>query len=369
MKYPNDLTICIHSTSGHPPFNMPTPSKPQTFENSTHLRIFLILCKVFGTRPVIKVQDFRLGKRLLISFAHILWSCFILGLIVFSMNELNVQYMIGIAPILRILNLSEYTLNLMNCFIIMVGSNYQRQWQDIYFRHLKSIDKRLQFSMAEANAKLNQFLHVVFMVSLAFIVPVMTIMFNFYVGNLRALAITYIAYIVTNLIIALALIQFFVLLFMVEMRYKHLVSALGGLSWSETFSHFPANAGIYRNTFVLEMRAIGRKNNSHLNQHLSSIKRRIDVLRTCYVDLNILERNISESFGFFIVSLVISTFFVETSKLYVFYTLTRENVDFLTLAYSAFWLILHLVIIFSLLYFSSRVGQQVSRELVKLWIY
>lgn len=316
-----------------------------------------MLCKVFGAMPVVSSNDFRMRKHLLISIAHILWSFFILGVIVFSMNEIYVVHMNGIAPMLRILNVSEYALNMLNCLIVVIGTNYQRQWQEIYFRHLKSIDQRIEIDVEDLVARLNQFLHIVFMISLVFIVPVMTIMFNFYSLNLRALAITYMAYIVTNLIVALGLIQFFVMVFMVEMRYKRLVSLLDGLSCIETLSHFPGASGNFRNTFVVAMHGVTKQ--EHPNYYLNTIKRRIGILRTCYVELNILERNISESFGIFIVSLVISTFFVETSKLYVFYTLTREHVGFLTLAYSLFWLILHLVKIFSLLYLSSRVGQEV----------
>lgn len=300
----------------------------------------------------------------MISIAHFMWSLFIIGLIVFSMNELYVNYMTAIAPMLQILNISEYCLNVMNCLIIVIGTNYQRQWQEIYFRHIQSIDQRLEYSVVEANAQLNQFLHMVFMISLVFLVPVMTIMFNFYFGNVRAIAITYLAYIVTNLIIALGLIQFFVMLFMVEMRYKRLVCNLGGLSWIGSFTNVPNanNSVLSRNTFIIEMQTIRRKRNSPINTHLHAIKRQIDVLRACYVDLTILERNISESFGILIVSLFISTFFVETSKLYVFYTLTREHVGFLTLAYSAFWLILHLIKIFYMLYLSSRVGHEVRSD-------
>lgn len=342
-----------HSISNNHSFNMPNPDKPSpTIESPTHLRALIVLCKVFGARPIILDNDFQFARHRIISIAHILWSFIILGLIVFSMNELYWKYMSEIAEMLQILNICEYSLNVMNCLIIVVGTNYQRQWQAIYFRHIRSIDERLLFPANEANAELGRFLHVVFMISLAFIVPVMTIMLNFYFRNLRALVITYIAYIVTNLIIALGLIQFFVMIFMVEMRYKRLVSCLGGLTWMEAFNHLQKSC-------VIEIQRVGKQRNCSANRKVQTIKNRIDVLRTCYVDLIILEKNISESFGIFIVSLVISTFFVETSKLFVFYTLTRENVGFLTLAYSAFWLILHLVKIFALLFLSSRVAEAV----------
>lgn len=348
-------------------------SPPAFADDSRTLKGFIILCQLFGASPIIVSKSWKCIRlrhlQRFITVVHLLWTTFILTIIALSMCKMYLIYPDQkFAKINKILTISEYSLNLMNCVIIVIGTNYQRQWRDIYFRHINGIDDKLQFAARESNAHLNRFLWIICMISMAILVPVMTIMFYYHNGDYYGLSITYIAYIVSNLVITLGLVQFIVMLFIVKIRYRRLASALGGLSWSSPLSQRPPKTNGIPNIFFLGIQPISSSEGMHSppNQW-STIQHKIEVLRTCYVELNILEQSISESFGFFIVGLVTSKCIVVTSQLYLFYTLTQGYIEVLVLAYSGLWLLLHFANIFFLLYLSSEVVVEVNQG--SDWLY
>lgn len=335
--------------------------------NSRVLRVFLIVCQLFGVSPIrVKVNDSNKRKSKvdwwsrMIFVGHLCWCLAILSLVSYCMLEhYGVFLTTAIAPIMQIMSVSEYIFNIMNCVLIIFGANYQRRWQSIYFQQINTLDLRLHYPAAEANSDVHRFLRIVFMVCGLFMVCVVGIMIVFNESNYFGLFLTLGTYVVTNLIISLALLQYLLLIFLVQQRYKRLVNGLKKLSLTETVNHLPSNNELLRNIFVVEMQTVGRRMRSPSKGNPDAIRQRLEVLRTCFVDLNIFERNISQSFGIFLVSLITSAFFILTTQLYVFYTLTRVDVSFLSLAYSIAWLVVHFVKIFVLLFLSSRVVHEV----------
>lgn len=349
--------------------NMSVPVSKQFPVSSRALRVFLVLCQLFGVSPI-RLNEHEPNKIKhnvwfvrIIFVVHLCWCFAIMALITFCMLELYSDYvLIENAPIMQILNVSEYVFNIMNCVLIFFGANYQRRWQSIYFQQINALDIRLHYPADEANVDINRFLRIVFRIAGLFLVCVVSIMISFHKSNYFGLFITLSAYVVTNLIISLALLQYLILIFLVQQRYKRLVSGLSKLSLTATVNHLPSTAELLRNIFVVEMQKVGKQRYSHLKGNTDDTIRQIDVMRCCYVDLNILERNISQSFGLFLVSLITSAFFILTTQLYVFYTLTRIHVGIVNLAYSSAWLVIHFAKIFSLLFLSSKVVQEVKPQ-------
>lgn len=293
--------------------------------------------------------------------AHLCWCIAIVALIVYCMLELYRDYVLTYnTPMVQILNVSEYIFNVVNCVLIIVGCNYQRQWQSIYLQQINALDIKLNYSAVEANADLNCFLRTALMISGFFMLCVFSIIAMYHQTNYFGLFISVWAYVVANIIISLAILQYLVLIFIVQQRYKRLARGLGKLSSTKPVRRILTTDELLRNTFMGDLQNVGRRRYSPHKGYPDSIKRRIEVLRTCFVDLNILEKNISQSFGVFLVSMVTSTFFILTTQLYVFYTLTQIEVGLLNLAYSAAWLMLHFVKVFSMLFMSSGVVQEVK---------
>lgn len=358
-----NISLCFgvlvtHSCRSSYPSNMRFPNKTNTSHIPAVLNRLLTLCQVLGARPIQLSTRFNKPRAcvfFIISIIHVIWTIFVLSMITISMYEMYTNYMDQqISIINQILNVSEFALNLFNCFIIALGSNYQRQWPDIYFRYIAEIDAKLQFPAHESNAQLSRFLRNVLIVSMLFIVPVMIIMFYYHNSDYYGLILKYISYIVTNLILTMGLVQFLVMLSIVKIRYKRLASCLAGLSWVRTCDQISSTAESSQVKWFIAINPIDRTFTIP-----NAIKQRLENLRHCYVDLNILERNISQSFGLLIASFITSKFFVVTAELYMYYTLTQVNVGALNLAYAAVWLISHFTTIFSVLYLSGEVVQEV----------
>lgn len=338
---------------------------PPQSDCSQAFQVLLTFSQVFGAAPIDsgierKQCIHKVWLRRLAKCGHLLWSLAIFGTISFCMQKQYADYIIiSNPPLLQMLNVSEYVFNLVNCALIVISTNYQRQWFGVFVQKINAINDKLKLPVAELNAKIIQFQRRIFIISLFFFTAVFSLMVTYQKTHFYALFSVFTAYLVPNIIIILALLQLFVLLFIVQILYTRIGAALRSLSRTEVASHWPTPDEVLRNHFVIDLQVAGRRKLSPLTGRLETVKGRLERLRATYFDLNILERNISQSFGVLIISVVTSTFFVVTTQLYVCYTLVRD-VDIMQFLYSGIWLSQHFGKLLAILYLSSKVSHEVS---------
>lgn len=348
----------------YPHHSSTTNERDQTMKSQSNfaepIRVLLTMSQVFCAAPINlsigpQKQSRKMWLRRSMRFAHLLWSVFILIVIAYCMQN-NFTEIISSdnSSLLQILYLSELAFNLMNCVLVIVSTNYQQLWFNVYVEQINAINKKLQLPVTALNVKLSRFLRLIFTISFVFLTTVISIIVTYQKANVRRLLQVCATYVVTNIIIFLALLQFFVLVYVVQKQYEQLLITIRRMSNTLMASHVKT-INIYH--FEAESKMNCQKGLQFM-ECKDTTKERLEMLRSMYFDLTILEGNINQSFGVFIVSLVLSAFFVVTTQLYVFYTQTQD-VDFMQVTYSSVWMIQHCLKVFAIFFLSSRVSQEV----------
>lgn len=337
------------------------------------LKIHIIIGQVFGACPInitLREKSQKSKSVFLIKltkWAHIYWSAFVLAAIITFMVHKFREYQLQMSFIDKFLCLMEYGFNIVNCFIVMIGCNYQRHCYAKYLAALVEIDtKLLHLGVSPHFSGLKKFLRILSWILLALLASLfLIILFYHKFVILDALEVNCI-YLLPNIIVFLALFEYFGLLYALSERFNQITCIIRRLSAGNVLEINQIKRGAVAGIFIKPQTWSYLKNNNFLDNTMS-IEGVLNVLRRIYYELNVLESATSSSFGIMVVSLITSAFIVVCTQLYQIYIVYSKTIigfNIYAELYSLFWLFLHSAKVLAIFFLNSKV----SNEVINLYL-
>lgn len=327
------------------------------------IKVLIILCQIVGAAPVnlylstcncYSVESFFVKlKNFFSSVRQYLWCTIIFTAVSYAMYSQHLEFDVGMRFITRFLYTGVYFLTLWNCIIIMIGCQYQKEWYSKYIEKVVDVDSRLQMYGGQLKfCSLKQFIRNILIGTFIIVgcVIIIDFMYNqmIFVHFLRSMTI----YILPNLTVLCALIEYISLLHIIKERYQQINYILQRL-----FNQIddPSNNRTY---CVLTVRPF-TKLEAFVNFPYETI---LDVLRKLHYDLTVLEANINDSFAILLISTLVTTFMILCTQMYAFYTFVEvvDNIDIYLLVYTILWAILHAGKLYIVLLWNHKVTKEVS---------
>lgn len=337
------------------------------------LRIFLVVCQCCGAAPIyLSFVNFsslssaptkRSYRESLKCFLHYAWCtfvlCAIIGATYIQYEQFDSENNI-IMFLTRILYFSEYISGILSTAFIFVGCHYQRNRYGDYFRRFSRTFLKLgtfgaDINFVETKKIINQFLFGY----LAFFGCVILTDFMYNRFCLRTFFRSSAVYSLPNIIAAMALAEYFLLLNLLTQCYAEIRLILQGISSAES----EPCAQIQLDIFQLEL---SRLHKSLLSQRpFRGHEKKVEQLRLLCLELNQLHYEITASFGLLIISTIVSAFIILSIQFYTFYTIFEGflSKDTWLIIYTLLWTILHGGKTFLILLSNQLVQDEVNPQL------
>lgn len=328
------------------------------------LRLFLILCQCCGAAPIrlsfcnfssSSVTAKRSYRDLFMSLVHYAcWTlalCSIISATYFQFKEFDSE---NVMFLTRIFYFGEYISGVTNATLIFIGCQYQRNRYGEYFRHFSQMFLRLAtFGVAVDIVSTKKFLKRLLFAYLAFFGLVFFVAFELNEFDLKAFLRVNTVYTIPNIIAAMALAEYFLLLDLLTQCYAKI-----GIILTEFINGNGCCAHNQTNIFQRELNHIQKL---VIRSGCMSDGQKIEQLRLMYLELNQLHHEINASFGLLIISTMVSTFIVMSIQFYTFYTIIEgySNKNAWLTVITFLWVILHGGKIFLILLFNQFVSDEV----------
>lgn len=328
------------------------------------LRTFLFVCQCCGTAPIdLRFVDFSsslgTGKRsyreylkcILHGAACTFALCGISIATYFQYEEFNAE---NILFLTRILYFGEYISGILNTAFIFVGCYYQRNRYGDYFRRFSQIFLKLAtFGVAIDFAQTRKIISRFLFGYLAFFGFVILTDFMYNRSNLKAFMRSSTVYSLPNIIAAMALAEYFLLLDLLVQCYAKIGIILQTISG--------VSDGSSPNAFERDLNHVRKWTMSHYR--FINDQQRVEQLRLLCLELNHLNSAITASCGLLIISTMVSTFIILSIQFYTFYTIFEGFVtkDTWLTIYTLLWVILHGGKTFLILSFNQFVSDEVNQ--------
>ncbi len=311
------------------------------------LQRIMFWCKFFGVAPVnlrfeATTTENIFSKENCFFILHVVWSLLILIAISICIYfERSYDERDSTSFILKCLYLGEYSFNIFNCSLIVIGCHYQRRMYKNYFNRMIDIDMEFKECGATTDySRLDKYIKKFWYCSAMFMI-LSTISDLMYYFSLQDFVRSAILFILSHLLTIVTLIKYFGLLYFLKERYKTICTLLRQLvdqndefSKSRSFDHHSTST-------LFEMMKI--KQNIYVDPALAIVQR-INRLRKIYYDLAMFNEDINSSFGILIISTTMTTFIVVSTQLYAFYDIAKspDGINDINLAvYSGIWFLLN----------------------------
>lgn len=260
----------------------------------------------------------------------------------------------------RILYFSEYISGILSTAFIFVGCHYQRNRYGDYFRRFSKIFLKLATFGVSIDFGGTKKVTKQFLVgySAFFGCVILTdLMYNRFC--LRTFVRSSAVYSLPNIIAAMALAEYFLLLNLLTQCYAKVRLILQEISsvGSDCCTQIELN--------ILQQE-LSRLHESLVNRYPSmNDGRKVEQLRLLCLELNQLHYEITASFGFLIISTIISAFIILSIQFYTFYTIFEGflNKDTWLIIYTLLWVILHGGKTFLILLFNQFVQDEVNAHM------
>lgn len=325
------------------------------------VKMFIVVCQIFGAAPVNlylfadRIESVSL-KNVLTAGIHYIWCTVIMISVSGAMYSQHLEFDVDMRLITRFLYTSVYFLTILNCLIIMFGCQYQKRWYSQYFIQIIDFDLRLQSYGGKLHfCSIKKFIRKIFTVTCIMFTLVIIIDFLYnemiFVNFIRSITI----YILPNLTVTFALIEYVSLLYLLNERYQQINYILERLC-----NGMPVNSQSNKRTFcILTVRPFVAQSEAFINLSYETI---VNSLRMFHLDLCKLETHVNDSFGILLVSTLLTTFMILCTQMYAFYIFAEnaESVDVYLFVYTVIWTILHAGKIYVILLWNHKVAREVS---------
>lgn len=335
------------------------------------LRIFLVICQCFGAAPIFlsfvnfsslsSIPTKRLYRESLKYFLHYAWCTFALCAIIsatyFQYEQFDSENNV-IIFLTRILYFSEYISGILSTAFIFVGCHYQQNRYGNYFRRFSGTFLKLaifgvSIDFVETKKTIKRFL---FGYSAFFGCVVLTdFMYNRCCW--RTFIRTSLVYSMPNIIAAMALAEYFLLLNLLAQCYskvRQILQKISSVSCEKDFST--------QMQFNVLQQELSRLHKSLANRYpLMNDEQNVEQLRLLCLELNQLHYEITASFGLLIISTIISAFIILSIQFYTLYTIFEGFLkkDTWLIISTLLWVILHGGKTFLILLFNQFVQDEV----------
>lgn len=332
------------------------------------LKIHILIGQIFGACPVniTFITNSHQQKSVFLQrvkkCAHLCWSFLVLASVIAGIFSKYSEIAVQMNAVEKFLTIVEYCYNIINCCIVVVGCNYQRKCYGKYLAALVEIDlKLLRVGVSQHFSNLKVFLRKTSLIFLAFlsILILIILLFNNF-DILMSLKVHYI-YVVPNIIVYFALLEYLGLLYTVSERYNQITSTLKRISSANLFENNQIKREALEVFFMNPPTWTHLKTNTLLDDSIP-IESVLNILRKIHYDLSVLESAINRSFGFMIVTLITLTFIVSSTQLYQLYTYTQGLIsvnNIYSAIYNLFFVIFHGFKVFAILFMNSKVSDEV----------
>lgn len=288
---------------------------------------------------------------------HYAWCTFVLcGIICatyFQYEEFDSE---NIMFLTRILYFSEYISGIVSTAFIFIGCQYQRNRYAEYFRRFTKTSLRLAtFGVAVDFADTKKLIRRFLFGYLAFFAIIVFTDFMYNRSNLREFLRSCTVYSIPNIILAMALAEYFLLLHLLAQCYARVRIILQGIS-RETACLAKIQLNIPERDLI------------HIHKWLvnrcpyMSEEQKVEQLRLLCLELSQLNHEVTSSFGLLVISTLLSTFIILSIQFYTFYTIFEGFVktDGWLTVYTTLWVILHGGKTFLILLFNQLVSDEVN---------
>lgn len=316
------------------------------------LDTFLLICQCLCVAPLelsfeqpillITKRSARLKYFKIIS--QYMWCTVLLASVVTSIYFQYAEFdSFEITFLMRILYVGEYISGIFNSVLIMVACH--RQYKR-YVKVLIEVSKLIRiletFGVTFDFSSTRIFLRRWLFGSGLFFLSIIPVDYLYNRSNIISFFRSSTVYSIPNVITALALIKYIVLLHVLNYFYSQIHLILQSIQVES--SHHITNRGISIRKGVFyfmgnDIPDIQRQ----IGVHRSVNDMKIDRLRGFCLELGCMHRNANEAFGLLLVSTVVSTFLILNIQFYTFYTiierLQKDNI-WLTI-YTIMWVVLH----------------------------
>lgn len=338
------------------------------------VKIPIFIGQVFGACPInIKLRKISPKSKsafliILTKWAHLYWSVLVLAAIITFMVQKFAEYAVHMSFIDKFLCIMEYSFNIINCLIVTVGCNYQKHCYEKYLTALVEIDmKLLRLGVNPHFSGLKKFLHTISWVLLAFFaILFLNILFFHKFVILEALKVQCI-YLVPNIIICLALLEYFGLLYALSERFSQITCILQRLSAGNVFEINQTKRGAQAVILINPNKWSHLKNNI-LHDNTKSTEGVLNALRKIHFELSVLENDTNTSFGILVVALITSAFIIICTQLYQLYvnSQTLTGVSIYAELYNLFWLFLHGSKVVAIFFLNTKVSDEVINYNIRI---
>lgn len=308
------------------------------------IKILLIAAQIFGACPINLSSKNTVTT--ISAWIHYIWFLILITIVAITMYFYYFD-LILIANLLvtqRVLALVEYLCNLVNCSIIMIGCNYQRLVYENYFQRIDEIDLKLVHGGSSKKSNLKWFLIKMCIPCGIILLIDSGIIVIYQQYQLLPISKVLTIYIVPNVIILLALLEYFSLLYFIQQSYTRIADALKAIIIKVNLSYRQQN----NQSPVTEKESIKSEFNA------------INLLKQVHYMVGALEENTCESFGILSITLISSTFIIVTGQLFYFYASSYDGGTLLNFLYSTSWIILHIGKVYAILHLNSKVLAEVN---------
>lgn len=314
------------------------------------IKIFLKICQIFCVAPIdlhLLTKSIKINRW--IKFCHYSWSFIMLTSILtstyFQYSEFD-SNMFGFLT--RILYIGEYISGIVNSTIIIIGCNYQRNCYHQYFQRFISIDCRLHLSGGNSDLIYNGlkiFLYKFLLIYFLFFGCVVVTDFMYNRMDVKSFFRSSTVYSLPNIISALVLSEYVLLLNALRQRYGQIIKIL---------SELPREKPIAMAISTISSKLL--KPNDY-----PFIQCTIENVRLICLELADLQSDINSSFGLLIITTIVSGFIILSTQFYALYTFTEhlQDDDIWLIWYTILWIILHGGKSFFILYFNNGVQNEV----------
>lgn len=332
------------------------------------IRAFLIICQCFGAAPIhLCFANFsslsstamvkRSCREYLKCFLHCAWCtltlCGIISATYFQYQDFDSK---NILFLTRILYFGEYISVILNTTFIFVGCYYQRNRYGDYFRRFSHTFLRLTtFGVATDFIRTKNIIKRFLLSYLVFFAFVIMTDFMYNRSSLKAFLRSSTVYSLPNIIVAMALTEYFLLLDLLAQCYAKVRNILQEIAReSDLCSPIQSKKAFERDLYYI--RKWTRSRCPFMDD-----ERKIVQLRLLCLELNQLNYDITASCGWLLISSIISTFIILSIQFYTFYTIFEGfvNEDIWLTLYTVLWVILHGGKTFLILLFNHFVSDQV----------
>lgn len=270
-------------------------------------KVFLWISQTFCAAPVninmpSKLEDVKKIQRRVAFAAQTIAGLVILTIVCIASFELLVEnkYSSGLS---RILEVSEYILNVIILLVVVVGCQFRKKFYGIFFERLLNVDFELLkcgvqpiFFTTKVLWKISIFVFVIFFLS--------AVVVEFFSRKMQIQLFVFSieAYILPNLVSAMFLIQYSLALHYINEKFKSINCELERLASSSTLSDDNFSAMITQEKHTVRV---------------------LEILRQQHAELSRLIELCNDLFGTVIVLTIAAAFVILSSQTYELYELTK----------------------------------------------